>query len=104
MAAASRAMRPELPAMLLASAPACPCSNWLAVAVSLVVPSAVWIIGMFCCPASPALPKFTLAGVCARAIARLFCAILNSLRKPFSTMLTSFKLSDVQARADWLPT
>jgi len=55
------------------------------------------------CPASPWLPKFTLDAFVCRAIARLFCAVVNSFRKPFSKMLTSFRFTCRQFFTAWLP-
>ena len=88
-------MRPWLVAMPLAALPAWPSINWLAVVVSVVLPMAVCRIGTPFCPSIPWLPQLVtpvfLVISPPRAMVRLFCAIWNSLRKPFSKILISLR-------------
>src|ERR1044072_975199 len=81
-------------AMTLARFPACPWATKFALDAAencgeVAEPNDAVKIGRATCPANPWLPKLLLAGLAKRAIARLFCAFLNSCRKLFSKMFTS---------------
>src|SRR5262245_61850604 len=76
--------------------PAAPASSWVVNAVQPLaleaVPNAAVIMGSGTWPGNPLLNGVAPLPL-ARLMARLFCAFLNSCRKPFSKIFTSFSFT-----------